>query len=181
MGCVFILPACALVPYRGYVVDSETKAPVKDVVVFIEFIAPNSFLAEGRSTVDASEGKTDEKGYFSVPDKGWSLNPWKMLFMSSDLTIFKSEYVPIQGTWSNLKDETYEPYISKAKVVWKVEYGKPYIVLRKYKNLEEMVNDRTYHGIMKETIQPGSDVKGETWKFLGEELNKEHKMLFPYK
>ena len=168
IGCSLILPACAFVPYRGYVVDADTKEPVKDVVVFVKFVSAG-FPGGGRYVSNASECLSDEKGYFSLPDK-WPFNP----FTSDDITIFKSGYVPIPGRWDQLKDLTYEPYIVNAKVVWKVEYGKPYILLKKASmNREKRLDD--IRGIYT------SGVPTEKRKLLDNEIQKEYELFLPCK
>jgi hypothetical protein len=163
---------------KGWVVDAETKTPVPGVVIFLEYLQVNSLLGEGRHTVAAAEGVTDEQGYFSVPDNGWAIN-WQMFWATDKLvTVFKSGYKPISSSsWGSLID--HDGGMPPGTYIWKFKYGKPYILLKRYKNLEEMIKDRRDRTTTTEEISPGSDVKLEKWKLLREELSKEYKLLFP--
>lgn len=166
----------ALTKYSGYVVDEETKEPVKDVVVFIDFIAPNSFLAEGRRTVDVTEGLTDENGFFSLSNKGWSFNPWQMLYTTNDFTIFKSGYLPISGSsWRQILHEFPSTYVWSTKelfyYIWKVENRRPFILLKNANpDREKRLSDfrSVYCSFSPEKV-----------KLLDKECQKEYDILFP--
>lgn len=169
IGCVFVLPACALVPYRGYVVDAETKEPVKDAVVFIEFDSVG--LGGGSFYGNAAEGLTDEKGYFSVPYKGWSFNPWRMLWTDTLVTFFKSGYEPPVGSsWGALMK--YEWGYPKGTLLWKIENGKPFILLKKAStDREKRLSD--LHSIHTSGVPP------EKRQLLENEIQKELEILYP--
>lgn len=163
--------------YKGYVVDSETKEPIEGVVVFMEFLQPNP--VEGRHVVDAAEAVTDQNGYFSVPSKGWSLFPIQM-FPDNPVTVFKSGYEPLHAPfWSKLIS-TEELRSSRAMdrhvpYTWKVSYGKPYLLMYKYKNLEEMRKGRMENGVI-HSLSPGGPP--ENRKFLDDEIKKERDLLY---
>jgi hypothetical protein len=173
-----VSPGGASAAYQGWVVDAETHEPVEGVVVFIEFV--QSHFMSGRTYADAAESVTDKSGYFSVSDKRWSWNPWKMLTTDTIVTIFKSGYAPVAGGpwWALLDREWGAP---KGTHIWKIEHGRPYILLKKYKSIEEMIqNRRPGPGrIGGPDVSPGSDVEPEKWKFLRGEVNKEQDILYP--
>lgn len=181
LACLLALPvANAIAGYKGWILDAETKEPVEGAVVFIEFDSVG-FPGGGSYYVNATEVRSDDKGYFSLPFKGWSFNLFGMLFTRPQVTIFRSGYKPIIGNWGNFLDVNWGEGSSMGKPILKVEYGKPYILLKKYKSLEEMIKDRLNGFILKQDMSPGSDVKPEKWKLLQEELNKEHELLFQKK
>jgi hypothetical protein len=167
-------PGNALAAYQGWIVDAETHEPVEGVVVFIEFLQPNALLGEGRHYVNAAEVLTDTHGYFSVPYKGWSWLPWRMLVTSNLVTIFKSGYAPLGGTWANFLDVNWGVGSSMGQPIWKMNQGKPYILLQKAnpdikKRLSDLGNAST------------SGVPPEKKTLLDNEVEKEYKLLVPCK
>ncbi len=163
-------PGSALAAYKGWVVDAETHEPVEGVVVFIEFV--QSHFMAGRTYVDAAEVLTDKDGYFAVPDKSWSVNLWKMLHTDTIVTIFKSGYAPIVGNWNGLVEN--EGGMPKGTFIWKMDQGKPYILLKKAnpdlkKRLSDLGNAST------------SGVPPEKKELLDKEVEKEYKLLVPCK
>jgi hypothetical protein len=156
--------------YKGWVVDAETKEPVEGVVVFIEFVAP-TLLGAGYY-VDAAEARTDDKGYFAVPDKGWSFNLWQMVWTDTLVTIFKSGYEPIKGSsWGAMKSREWGA--PKGTIVWKIEYGRPYILLKKANpDLKKRLSNF-------EGLNPGGPQ--EKRKQLDNEIQKEYEILLPCK
>jgi hypothetical protein len=172
-----LFPVSAQAAYKGWIVDAETHEPVEGVVVFIEFV--QSHFLSGRTYVDAAEVLTDERGYFSVPDKSWSVNLWKMLHTDTIMTIFKSGYAPIVGNWNGLVEN--DGGMPKGTFIWKIDQGKPSILLKRYKSVEEMIqNRRPGPGrIVGPDVSQGSDVESEKWKLLREETNKERNILYP--
>lgn len=127
IGTVTGVPSVSHGAYKGRVVDADTKEPVEGVVVYMEWVAPH--WPEGHDDVGAYETITDKEGKFSL-SRYWSINLWKMAWADNLLTIFKSGYEPISGSsWRYfLKIEWGAP---KGKYIWKIEHGKPVILLRK--------------------------------------------------
>jgi hypothetical protein len=179
LGSIYILPAfCS---YQGYIVNADTKEPVEGVVVYIEFLQGN--LLEGEHTVGAAETRTNKDGYFSLPFRGWSFNPFGMLLPSNLVSVFKTGYEPVYLLeWKYLKDPSHQTAsISRQQsvpLIWKIEWGKPYILLKKYKDLEDLIKNRRRGTTTSDSFSPG-DVANKKWKLMREEEKKEEYLLFP--
>lgn len=170
---IYVLPGfCS---YNGYVVDKETKEPIEGTVVSIEFLNPQ-FLG-GSYAAGAAEDVTDKNGYFSVPFRGFSFNPFGMLLRDNLVTVFKSEYEPVSTlAWYHFFPR--QIYSNGPKVpseyTWKVEHGKPYILLHKYKNLEEMRKSRMVNG---QIYSVTASYYPDKWISLYKEIEKERALL----
>lgn len=169
------LSACASTPFNGYIVDSETKEPVEGVVVNVEFIQRKLILDEGAYYVDSAEALTDKEGYYTVPNRSWSFNLLKMWETETYFTIFKVGYKPIEALGWDLSNLNHSSHYA-----WKIENGKTYINLRKYKNLDEMIKDRLNGGGNYESFYSPSRGEPEKQKLIGAEINKERSLLTPY-
>lgn len=169
-GFLVTLPRCAVFTFKGYVVDAETREPLKDVVVLVEFDAVNpggvSFY------VDTHEGLTDEKGHFSIISKTKRLLFNLYPFGRNEFYIFKSGYVVIPGSWDNFYDLSYEPDISNYKVIWKVEHGQPYILLKK----ASMDREKRLQAVQSIHI---SEAPPERRKLMDHEIQKEYEIFIP--
>ncbi|MFQ5598533.1 MAG: carboxypeptidase-like regulatory domain-containing protein [Nitrospiria bacterium] len=126
--------------YEGRVVDAETKEPVAGVVVLMEWSTLEfNLMPHNHVFAEAHETLTDEEGRFSLP-RYWSFNPWKLLFTDNILTIFKSGYAPITGgAWWTLLE--YEWGADKGKFIWKIEDGKPVLLLKKASDREQRLRN----------------------------------------
>jgi len=124
---VFGLVTHAHAAYEGQIVDAETKEPIAGVVVFMSW--SQAHIDQGHTFEDAFEIRTDQEGRFSLP-RYWSWNLWKTATTENLVTIFKSGYEPIVGSsWqAMLKNEWGAP---KGSIVWKMEKGRPVILLKK--------------------------------------------------
>ena len=152
--------------YEGQIVDAETKEPIAGVVVFMNW--QQAIFSHGHKFRDAFETLTDQEGRFSLP-RYWSWNPWRLLTTESFVTIFKSGYEPIKGSrWEWML--THEWGAPKGSIVWKIEGGKPIILLRK---VEDFRDRRKF------SVGPGGNVPAEKSSLLRKELDKEHEILFP--
>ena len=160
--------ATAHARYEGQIVDAETKEPIEGVVVFMDW--QQAILDHGHEFRDAFETLTDKEGRFSLP-RYWSWNPWRWLTTESFVTIFKSGYEPIKGSrWEwMLKHEWGAP---KGSIVWKIEDGRPVILLRKIDDLQKREGLLGFVG-------PGGDVPAEKSVLLRREKKKEHEIIFP--
>lgn len=120
-GCVQYVARCDG-PYEGKVIDAETRAPIKKVVVLGVWYKEAPTVAGAVSSYyDARETITDSNGVFKIPGKG--------LKILSDVgvmnvLIFKAgyEYIGL-GTWEAFKEDP------TFKIQWEGE--KAIIPLRK--------------------------------------------------
>ena len=72
-------------PFKGRVLDAETREPIEDAVVFVRWTETHFF---SRATFyEASEILTDKKGEFYIPKK-WSWNPWTNLGLDSSCFLY---------------------------------------------------------------------------------------------
>lgn len=143
------LPGCAHPlrydgPYKGRVIDSDTREPIEGVVIlgtwYTEHFSP---AGPTHDFYDAKETVTDKNGEFSISGKGLrilsNLDPMNVL-------IFKAGYEYLESPWVGLKsvgwkgiEESYDPvkktkvlkrlYDPKKKVAW--DGDKAIIPLRK--------------------------------------------------
>ncbi len=54
----------------GWVIDSETKQPIKDVIVVERWELEGGFHSDHTANIHIAETVTDENGYYSFPDWG---------------------------------------------------------------------------------------------------------------
>ncbi|MFQ5598531.1 MAG: carboxypeptidase-like regulatory domain-containing protein [Nitrospiria bacterium] len=172
VGLIFFAGAMNVwAAYEGRVVDAETKEPVAGVVVFMEWSTLEfNLMPHNRVYAEAHETLTDEEGRFSL-QKYWSFNPWKLLFTGNQLTIFKSGYEPLWGgSWETLvRDEWFE---EKGTFIWKVEDGKPVLLLRRALDIEKRHMD---------IGRVGPNVPDDKMKLLRVEMDKEYEIIHQYK
>jgi len=88
-------------PFKGQVLDADTREPIEGAVVFVRWTETHFF---SRATFyDASEILTDKKGMFNISKK-WSWNPWTNLVMDSRVIVYKAGYGVAQTHWNPIKD-----------------------------------------------------------------------------
>lgn len=147
-------------PFRGKIVDANTKEPIEGVVVLIEWRKLHFFA--GSTFIDAQETLTDKNGEFYIPGI-WIFDPWKRLMSEASMIIYKSEYQAIStGAWRD-----WEGFKPPLKYVERVENGNPVIVLIKLSLTAR-----------KESFTPGWEgIPSEKAKLLIQEINKEGKFL----
>jgi len=145
-------------PYRGRVIDADTREPIEGVVVLGTWDRETPTVAGAtHQYYDAVETVTDKNGEFEIKGLG-------VLVMSNiipmDLLIFKAgyEYWGL-GPWSGLK----KGYLSSKKVKW--EGDKAIIPLRKL-TMEERRNSGGPPG-------PPFDAPFEKVQRMLKELNKD--------
>jgi hypothetical protein len=110
-------------PYKGKIIDADTKAPIEGVVILVEWWEIPFF--GGPKYIDAQETLTDKNGMFTL--KGiWVLNPMKHMGADVIMTIFKSGYQFHQWLFHNWKEN--RPEIDKN--ILNIEDGKPVIMLK---------------------------------------------------
>jgi hypothetical protein len=157
-------------PFRGKIVDADTKEPIAGVVVLIEWhqIHP---LRGGSSFYDAQETVTDKHGEFYIPGI-WSLNPLVWIRTEAYVTIFKSGYGTIRGTWKALLD--IELGAPKGTYILKIENDIPVFILEKLIKREER-----WRRIPSTPFVPfrDDDPRAEKWRLLRQEIEKEKKIL----
>jgi hypothetical protein len=84
VGALPIADACADGPYRGRVIDAETKEPLAGAVVLVYWIrnAPGIGHGPAQSFLGAEEALTDDRGEFIVgenPPSNWIPFTWRSL------------------------------------------------------------------------------------------------------
>ena len=141
--------------YKGQIVDAETKEPVDGVVVFMEWsYLQFNLMPHSHAFAAAYETLTDKDGRFSLPG-WWSLNPWRMMTGDHLITIFKGGYEPIvsgSGVWRAWTAE--ENGVPKSPNVWKIEKGRPVILLKKVSDREQRMRamDRVDYRATKDNL-----------------------------
>lgn len=167
--CVFVFAiydyakASDFGPFRGKILDADTKEPIEGVVVFVEWRQIHFFA--GSTFYDAQETLTDKNGEFHIPGI-WVLNPWRHFGVDAILIVYKSGYRAIStGAFRRWKEINPE-----LDYVLKVEDWKPVIVLKRAINVDERWKNVGY-------ADPGSDIPDEKMKLLMKEINKEKENL----
>lgn len=110
-------------PYKGKIIDADTKEPIEGVVVLVEWWEI-PFLG-GPKYLDAQETLTDKNGAFHVQGI-WVLNPMKRMGADVIMTIFKSGYQFHQWNFHNWKEIS--PEVDGS--ILKSEDGIPVIMLK---------------------------------------------------
>lgn len=148
-------------PYKGKVVDADTKEPIEGVVILVEWDQPHSQILKGGTTfIDAQETVTDPNGEFYISGI-WVFNPLGRISADMDIYIYKSGYQAIEtSAWRKWKifDTSFE-------YVLKVEDGKPVFLLKRL-----LPEERNKY------LGPSVSYKipCNKWKLLREEINKEN-------
>lgn len=123
-GCVNYLRIDG--PYKGRVIDADTKLPIEGAVVHAEWwrlvYVP---VVGGQAYYDSREVLTDKDGEFKIPGQG-------LLVMTSihepDFTIFKAGYRELDGfQWGSERKMWADDY--EGKVVW--DGGKPTFTIKR--------------------------------------------------
>lgn len=110
-------------PYKGKIIDADTKAPIEGVVILVEWWEIPFF--GGPKYIDAQETLTDKNGIFTL--KGiWVLNPMKHMGADAIMTIFKSGYQFHQWNFHNWNE--IRPVVDKS--ISKGEDGLPEVMLK---------------------------------------------------
>ena len=147
-------------PYRGKVVDAETREPLEGVVVLGVWnkVYPN-VAGTTSDFYDSIELLTDKNGEFKIPGKGLLL----FSFLDEmDVIIFKSGYSQFGfGPWSDFKTRTGGKFV-------KWDGDKAVFLLRK-KSYEERKNNIP--------TRPG--IEQNRQQLLTDEINKE-RIYFGY-
>jgi hypothetical protein len=168
-------------PYRGRVIDADTREPIKGVVVLgtwdREIITPGGAV---HKYYDAMETVTDRNGNFEIKGLG-------LLVVSNvipmDVLIFKAGYEYESGSWRGLKsrgwignEENYDPVLKvkvrravfdqKMKVKW--EGDRAIIPLRKL-TMEERKKSVTF------PPSPSFQAPNEKVRMMMDEIQKERK------
>ena len=152
-------------PYKGKVVDAETKEPIEEAVAMVYWNKRHFFA--GSTVIDYQETLTDKNGDFSLPGI-WVLNPWKRLTSDAILTIYKSGYHSIStGIWKDWDEFTPETDVD----VLKLEDGKPVIILKKM-----TTEERKQSSISDPTR---GDIPREKKKLLLQEIDKDYGFKYP--
>jgi hypothetical protein len=157
-------------PFQGQILDTETKEPIEGVVVLIEWSQYRlSSLFENTIFYDAQETLTDKNGEFYMSGI-WVLNPWTRLMLDTDVMVYKSGYEAIAlGSWKGrLEAKSWRQPAelkgySRGSYIFKVEDGKPVIMLKKL-TMDE-----------RKKVSPPSrpSIPIEKMKLLTKEVNKE--------
>lgn len=155
-GCMYAIRYDG--PYRGKVVDADTREPIEGAVVLGTWSVLHPNVAGGYHTYyDARETVTNKNGEFVIPGQGLrimsNLEPAQIL-------IFRVGYNYKDESWDSLKIDLY----SKDKIDWKNDM--PVIPIRKFNE-----NDRKSL-----TIPNRPDVPERLMKLLTIEINKERKI-----
>lgn len=119
-------------PYSGKVVDAETKDPIESAVVHMEWNKRQFW--EGSIFYDAQETATDKNGDFYLPGL-WILNPWAMLMVWPQISIYKDGYGSISGPWKALIEK--ELGAPKGTYILKIENKKPVFMLKKRSSIKD--------------------------------------------
>jgi hypothetical protein len=170
-------------PYRGKVIDADTREPIEGVVVlgtwYREIVTPGGAV---HNYYDAMETVTDKNGEFEIKGLG-------LLVMSNvipmDVLIFKAGYEYESGSWKGLRsrgrrwnenEESYDPTLRtkvkkpvfdfKVKVTY--EGDKAIIPLKKL-TMEERNTSITF------PPSPPIQAAREKIKIMMEEIRKERK------
>jgi hypothetical protein len=75
-------------PFKGRVLDQNTRQPIEGVVVHVDWLIDH---INAPSFFDASEMVTDKDGNFYI-SSNWSINPLENIAMRSQILIFKAGY-----------------------------------------------------------------------------------------
>lgn len=129
---VYAMESTDFGPYEGKVVDADTKEPLEGVVVLLQWRRLNT---GNTSLIDAQEAMTDENGNFHITGMR-VFSPWKRFYSDARMIIYKSGYRYVKtGAWKK-----WEQFTQSDSYVLKVEHGKPFFVLEKFRNMEERKN-----------------------------------------
>lgn len=104
---IILLPGCMYAvrfdgPYKGKIVDAETREPIEGVVVLgVWYTAQFSPAGSTHRFYDASETVTDKNGEFRMSGKGprvlSNLEP-------INITVFKTGYEYFRAPWESLQE-----------------------------------------------------------------------------
>lgn len=147
-------------PYRGKVIDADTRVPIEGVVVLgtwsRETPTPGGAV---HSFYDAMETVTDKNGDFEIKGLG-------LLVLSNvipmDVLIFKAGYEYLGSPWESLKKSKY--LIEKKKIKWE---GDKAIIPLKWVTIDERKKDALYP-----PIPPTEAPLGKIRRML-QEINKD--------
>jgi len=176
MGLVFVVSICnhagagEFGPFRGKILDADTKEPIEGVVVFIEWREKHGF--KGSTFYDAQETLTDKNGEFYIPGI-WAFNPLVWIRAEADAIIYKSGYEAIGfSPWlALLKAKTWrQPVEGRGNYILHVEDGRPVIMLKKLIDVDKRWENVGH-------ANPGSSTPDEKKKLLMEEFNREEEIL----
>lgn len=139
-SCVSCAGSKEFGPYKGKVVDKETKAPIEGAVVFLRFFVLGSSIGGAVSYyADAVEVLTDSKGEFIIPkSKLRSYKPFREWKPHGHVIIFKPGY----GVYPWHKKSKATPRIKPDWTLPIDSYIK--IELPKLKNIEERRRNLSY-------------------------------------
>lgn len=148
-------------PFRGKIVDADTKEAIDEVVVFIEWWETHFWV--GATFIDAKETLTDKEGNFYL--SGISvLNPWKRSGTDTMMTIYKSGYQAINtGVFRSWRDIN-----PKLEYVLRFENDKTVIMLKKL-----TVEERK-----QKSLPTTPNIPENKMKLLTEEINKEYEFKY---
>ena len=153
-------------PYRGTVVDADTKEPIEGVVILVEWSDPPAqILRGGTILIDAQETVTNSSGEFYISGI-WVFNPLKRLTAGVAIYIYKSGYQAIKTVvWKKWPE--FEASIKGIK--YTIEDGKPVFLLKRLATIEER----------RRFFQPSHShlAPYEKQRLLLQEIKKERKFL----
>lgn len=91
-------------PYKGKVVDAETKQPIEGVAVVAIWYVQQSALGAGpiAKFLNAKEAITDKNGNFVIPSM-FGFNLWPGFLNDPNLIVFKPGYKKFEDRLSNHK------------------------------------------------------------------------------
>lgn len=171
-------------PYKGRVIDADTRRPIEGVVVLGVWYKEYPIGATGGSEFyDAEETLTDKNGDFEIKGQGLLV----LSFIDEmDVLIFKSGYEYIGfGPWVSLKGLGFKGYQESYDPVTKMEGTKPIFDSKKKLHWE---GDRAIIPLRKLTMEerwkqgtpsyPGQ-VPDKKVKLMLKETNREEKALKP--
>lgn len=151
-------------PYRGKIVDAETKEPIEGAVIFIEWVKLHAF--GGSTFIDGQETLTDKNGEFYISGI-WVFNPWKRLTSEAEMTIYKSGYQGIvTGAWKN-----WNIFRPKLEYVLKVEDGKPVFLVKRL-----TIEERKQAPLLGD---PAPITPDEKKRLLLQEMEKDYEFKYP--
>lgn len=154
-------------PYKGKIIDVDTKAPIEGVVVLVEWWEIPFF--GGPKYIDAQETLTDKNGSFIIHGIR-VLNPMKRIGADVIMTIFKSGYQSHEWNFQNWEEISHDVDGS----ILKGEDGNPLIILKQL-----TMEERREHSAPGEPSVTGNKyhVEKKKWVLLRLERNKERKIL----
>lgn len=153
-------------PYRGKIVDAETKEPIEGAVIFIEWVKLHAF--GGSTFIDGQETLSDKNGEFYISGI-WAFNPWKRLTSEAIMTIYKSSYQGIvTGAWKKWKE-----FSPPLEYVLKVEDGKPVFLMKRL-----TIEERKQAPLFPDPVPTTPDEKK---RLLLQEMEKDYEFKYPSK